>query len=107
MAHRLPLSDIKFLADFHAYCLTRGDEEYNYCNASGCALAQFLKDTGRWDADEQPLGIYKPLAPRGAWFPEEGSELYLALNNVGDETFSALATRIEALLADAPRVVSA
>lgn len=102
MAHKLPLNDIRFLADFHAYCRTRGGAEYNYLDASVCALAQFLQASGRIEDEAQPCGLVK----YANWNPEPGSSLHGALNAGEDYTFSALATRLEALLADAPVLVT-
>jgi hypothetical protein len=100
MAHKLPLNDIRFLTEFHAYCLTRGDEAYSYYNARNCACGQFLKSRepaffctgGPWwyDNKNEAHDLPEGLAAATAQLPF---------------TFSALATRLEALLADAPAVV--
>lgn len=105
MAHRLPLADIKFIADFAAYARGRGDEPYNYGDDGHCACAQFLKDTGRaaepavgpeywidlsnWNSADLPEGVNRALNQREF-----------------DCRFSALADRLEALIADAPKVSS-
>jgi hypothetical protein len=105
MAHKLPLADIQFIADFAAYARTRGDEAYNYSDARNCATCQFLRDTGRasvpcvnpidWRDGECLSGKRNPL-PEGLDEALDGSE------SGGEETFSALADRLEALIAGAP-----
>ena len=104
MAHRLPLADIQFISDFAVYARSRGDVSYSYCDAATCALAQFLRDTGRIDLAEQPCGVTKPYGLN--WFPARGTPLVKALNCGNAYTFSALASRLERLIVDAPVLVS-
>lgn len=93
MSHRLPLADIQFISDFAAFCRTKGDERYYFTAPSRCAVAQFgfpaLYMSGCDDDGVQrvPSSVME-AASFQTW------------------TFSALATRLEALLTDAPVVVS-
>jgi hypothetical protein len=108
MAQKQPIADIRFLTDFHAYCLTRGDEAYDFVDPGECACCQFLKDTGR---AASPRVI--PENWRDGMLSDERYPLPEGLNSAlnarfrADWTFSALAKRLEALLADAPAVVLA
>jgi hypothetical protein len=87
MAQRQPLADIQFIADFAAFCRTKGDERYSYVNSELCALGQFGHPG--LDCDEI--------------IDRFGAGVESAL--VSDpENFSALADRLEALIADAPVV---
>lgn len=88
MSIRLPVADIKFIADFAAFCRTKGDEEYGRCDADSCALAQF----GHPGVQHNEL--------RGV--PEVAFSAALA--GPFPSTFSALADRLEALIVDAPMV---
>lgn len=103
MSQRQPLADIEFIAGMAAWCRTKGDEAYNYCNPDGCALAQFVNASGLADAASLPLC---QRMERG-FDPLVTGVLETALNTGGDDkdyTFSALADRLEALLIDAPVV---
>jgi hypothetical protein len=85
MSHRLPLADIQFISDFAAFARAKGDEGYNPAIANACALAQFGY-----------LAAGPDTVPRAA---------FRAATNFGLEyTFSALADRLEALIAGAPVV---
>jgi acyl dehydratase len=92
MSHRLPIADIAFIADFAAFCRTKGDEAYDFCDSDACALAQFgFPGVGR-------------IACRRLGIPEAAFDAANPIvSSVG--TFSALADRLEALIADAPVVV--
>lgn len=93
MSHRLPLADIQFIADFAAFCRTKGDEAYDYSYASRCALAQF----GYPDVQYGALGC----VPEEAFWAAIGEDIPLG----EPHTFSALADRLEAILADTPVMV--
>lgn len=109
MSHRLPVADIQFISDFAAFCRMKGDEGFDYCAPDCCALAQFLRASGR--AQNPSVGGYaiwtdeavrygRPQrAPGGV---HEALLSVLDLNDFG--TFSALADRLEDLIADAPEV---
>jgi hypothetical protein len=49
MAHRLPVADIQFIADFAVFARSKGDEAYDYLSRTpGIALvAQFLRASRR------------------------------------------------------------
>ena len=72
MAHRLPLADIKFIADFAAFCRGKGDEEYDYWDIKRCAGALFLIETGR--------------APNGCAYSTNDYYLKDAAGKVGTQT---------------------
>lgn len=102
MSHVLPLADILFIADFAAFCRTKGNEEYDYFSTRTCAVAQFVRETGLCDnpcvggwhwRDTATEEIHR--FPKG--FDAECEEPYI---------FSALADRLEALIADAPLVTT-
>lgn len=88
MAQHMPPKDIEFIASFAAFCRTKGDEDYNPCDANVCALAQFGHPGVPYSECER-FGI-----PRDA--------MNAALSEPW--VFSALADRLEALLVDAPVV---
>jgi hypothetical protein len=97
MAHRLPTKDIEFIRDFAAFCRTKGERSYPYLNIKRCAAAQFLKETGRArfphvGGDEWSSARYLWLLDRP--FPEGVGRAVCMM----PRTFSALATRLEALL---------
>jgi hypothetical protein len=115
MSQRLPLADIQFISDFAVFARSKGDEKYTFTDNRSCACAQFLLASGR--ADE-------PLVWMECWFDDAGARRELpelvqtAIYGVsgtwddyvndkvkdGPRTFSALADRLEALIADAPVV---
>lgn len=114
MSHRLPVADIQFISDFAAFCRTKGDEGYDYSNAHNCALSQFLRASGRaiepscstrgWH-DEACPGVGRHPIPdgidnSGIW----GDGRTVLRAKAGPSTFSALADRLEALIADVPEV---
>ncbi|MGX7895505.1 hypothetical protein [Tsuneonella sp. HG222] len=114
MAHKLPIADIRFIQEFHAYCLTRGDDAYDFQDTTNCATCQFLRGTGRAVEPDVDYGGWKASvdAERNAFPGGEDFNKILGGEDYWVEcsdgwTFSALATRLEALLADAPAVVSA
>lgn len=92
----MPLSDAVFIQEFAAFCRTKGDEEYEACSPSVCALAQFGHP-----------GVIIGGSLKG-YFDRAGvavpSGAYEAAVHYEPHTFSALADRLEALLADAPIV---
>lgn len=91
MSARFPLADIQFIADFAAFCRSKGDEEYNPEDAETCALAQFgYGGVSVFDCDDRGVPKIAYMAAVHAY-----GEPY---------TFSALADRLEALIADAPVV---
>ena len=104
----LPLADILFISEFSAFCRTKGDEAYRFTSPGHCALAQFLKETGR---------ATDPSVGPDDWCDGCGPDISLpaglndALSNESFEdcestwTFSALADRLDALIAHAPKVV--
>lgn len=111
MSHRLPLQDIQFIAEFAAFCRTKGDERYSFGDNFNCALSQFVKATGR---------AKEPCCSAIGWWdmtlgPESRQTLPAGLDNGRGEgalpvwpfTFSALADRLELLIADAPNLRSA
>lgn len=103
MAHRLPLKDIRFIADFAAFARSKGDERYDYGLPNACALAQFAEKVGL-TTKGLPCEVYHDGAN---WQPTFCSPFEEALNPAdGAFTFSALADRLEALIADAPVVLS-
>lgn len=101
MAHRLPLADIQFIADFAAYARGRGGDGYDYFDTNNCALCQMARDM---------LGYRNPGAGGNYWHEYGGGErthLPVIASEVvvaPPHTFSALADRLEALIADAPAV---
>lgn len=107
MTTRLPLKDFEFIRDFAAFCRTKGDEGYDYLDPWECACAQFLKASGRAAAPSTAGGFWVDRAiDRYARHP-----LPNGLDGIGGalledpRTFSALATRLDALLVDAPGFV--
>ncbi len=110
MSQKLPLADIAFIADFATFARSKGDETYDYCEPGDCALAQFLRASGRaidpsvsgyglwhdaakseaWECHKSPAGVHGAINPDpcGEWF-----------------SFSGLAVRLEALIADAPTIL--
>lgn len=96
MAHRLPLKDIKFIADFAAYARSRGDEAYDYMNPSECAIAQFA-ETGASIPESVALHVSGAVYDLAMGTPVEEAL-------VSCDDFAALADRLEALLVDAPKV---
>lgn len=102
MSHRMPLNEIDFISRFAAFCRTKGDERYDYTDPFGCALAQFVDETGRTDAESLPFCERMKVG----FDPIEDSVLEVALNSGkdGGYNFSALADRLEALIVDAPVV---
>lgn len=110
MAHRLPLADIQFIADFAAYARGRGPGEgYDYCSNYNCAGAQFLRDTGRAKCpDVGPFGWRDDALGQecDTPFPPGVEDALNPSNSRTVHTFSALANRLEALIADAPMVLS-
>jgi hypothetical protein len=90
VAQRQPLADIQFIADFAAFCRSKGDETYNSIDSDVCALAQFGYPRV---SDDNNGRLNDPRVPERA---------YEAVFHQG--TFSALADRLEALIADAPVV---
>lgn len=109
MAHKLPLADIQFIADFAAFCRSKGDEGYDYVDPTNCAASQFLRETGRaadpscspagW-GERNKGGERNPRTP----FPAGVDVMGGGVLGVRPQTFSALADRLEALIADAPVV---
>jgi hypothetical protein len=87
MAHRLPIADIKFIADFAAFCRTKGDEGYDPTLPNACALAQFGYPCAI--PSSVPAGVFRAATRLGSAY-----------------TFSALADRLERLITDAPVVRS-
>lgn len=106
MAHRLPLADIAFIADFAAFARSKGDEEYDYCDPPACALGQYVRHAGIGDGlAELPCGVHRFCGSDFAdWDPGDGTDLKRVLLNT-PRTFSALADRLEALIATAPEIV--
>lgn len=109
MSHRLPLKDIKFIADFAAFCRTKGDEAYDYVEPQECACCQFLRETGRAAEPSVIPNKWRDFAVDGFEFKNqmpEGMEAALVAEGCFGQsdawTFSALAHRLEALLADVP-----
>jgi hypothetical protein len=94
MSHTLPLADIQFIADFAAFARSKGDGGYEEADGAVCALAQFgyvhIVDSGDCARQGVPWAAY-----------------HAAALCPGPYTFSALADRLEALIADAPVVVRA
>lgn len=101
MSARLPLADIQFIAAFAAFCRTKGDEGYNYFATGDCAIARFLKGTGR--CADPSVGAYR-------WRDQATGEVHhfpeFTAEAEEPHTFPALADRLEALIADAPMVRS-
>jgi hypothetical protein len=103
MSHKLPLADIQFISDFAVFARSKGHVAYDYLSNTNCAACQFLKHTGR--AKEPSVG-------GNAW--REIGDAESARQRMPDIdmpalcekpwTFSALADRLEALIADAPMV---
>lgn len=88
VSHRLPLADIRFIADFAAFCRGKGDWEYCATDPFECALARYgFRDVHSFNARE--LGVPVEAFHQAIFEPH---------------TFSALADRLEALIADAPMV---
>jgi hypothetical protein len=94
MAHKLPLADIQFISDFAAFCRTKGDDGYDFWStddsADGCALVQFTHSKGLTAETDDD------------WVPHH--RLLSGVLRAKPWTFSALADRLEALIADAPVV---
>lgn len=109
MSHRLPVADIQFISDFAAYARKRGAKvRYDFRDQRNCACAQFLRASGRaktpwvggfsWRDDHGcghafPSGLDDAIIGYGLMVPDKARW-----------TFSALADRLEALIADAPEV---
>lgn len=90
MSHRLPVADIQFIADFAAFARSKGDEAYDYLDPDvGCALAQFGHPGVDFIDGANTDGIPEAVDGAAVSYPW---------------TFSALASRLEALIADAPMV---
>ena len=90
MSTHLPVEDIAFIAEFATFCRAKGDATYFWAFPNACALAQF----GYPEADDDPK--VPPSAYRAAVIQTGPSDV--------PESFSALADRLEALIADAPKV---
>lgn len=88
MSHRQPVQDIAFIASFAAFCRTKGEADYNCLDPYACALAQFGYPGRCAGGRGVPERAFKASATPGA----------------EPQTFSALADRLEALIAHAPAV---
>lgn len=99
----MPLSDAVFIAEFAAFCRGKGDEAYDYDCSVNCAVAQFVRDTGRSNGD----------AIGHIWYYDQHGKsqaIPCGVSPAADaypQTFSALADRLEALIADRPAVRTA
>lgn len=104
--------EVSFISDFAAFCRTKGGEEYSFGSVCNCALAQFLRASGRcenprvsgygrWSDKGSSESFQAPFDFRGS--TEEERVLHTLLGR--ERTFSALADRLEALIADAPEQV--
>jgi hypothetical protein len=101
MAHRLPLADYQFIADFAAFARSKGDGAYEAGDSEICALAQFgHPNVIVWSGEEVDEDGEPSLVPFSAYEA-------VVRDDSGGYTFSALADRLEALLADAPVTVRA
>jgi hypothetical protein len=107
MAQHLPIADIKFIAEFAAFCRTKGDGAYAYTSNCGCACAQFLLASGRAKTPHVIPGAWGERS--GDWPNEMPEGVQDALNPRGcsaDFRFDLLADRLERLISDAPVVRS-
>lgn len=103
MSRHRPLADIKFIADFAVFCRGKGDERYDYDDSVGCAVWQFLNDTGR--SNGEAIGNLFYINQHG----KRMCRIPQGVSRAADShpyTFSALADRLEALIADAPVVIT-
>jgi hypothetical protein len=76
------------LAEFEAFCLSKGDERYNGISAGTCALAQFgFPDVGKGSLDRLGIsdGVYRAVVFHGFDPP---ADFY---------TFGSLASRLSRL----------
>lgn len=97
-------TDRAFISEFAAFCRTKGDEGYDYWDTLNCAVAQFVRASGKgvsaggltW-ADNNNK---RHLMPDGFVTNGNRDGVIISLPH----TFSALADRLEALLTDAPEV---
>jgi hypothetical protein len=98
MSHNQPLNDIQFITDFAAFCRGKGDEEYDFDSVTQCAGAQFMRSKR---SDFAEFGADGWESTSGKWHsvPDVCGQLIAA-----PQTFSALALRLEALLANSPIV---
>ena len=85
MSHRLPVADIQFISDFAVFARSKGDERYDYADTQNGVGGTFWDD-GYGNFHDFPDGM--PGALR-----------------LEPHTFSALADRLEALIADASQVM--
>lgn len=105
MSTRYPVKDIEFIADFAAYARSRGDAWYDYNNPGQCACCQFLRDTGRAEVPRVVSSDWRDGLQSAKRFPlPKGLDAALVAEGEGDWVFSALATRLEALICNAPVV---
>jgi hypothetical protein len=109
MAHKLPLADIQFIADFAAYARGRGKVAYDFVDPGNCACCQFLRDTGRAEEPRVVPTDWRDGVLSGTRFPlPEGlnAALNAKVDGYGSTSwrFDLLADRLEALIADSPLV---
>lgn len=96
MSARLPLADIQFISEFAAFC--RGKVAgYNFEDLDNCAIAQFGKSGG---VIPESICVVKPW---GSYHLDCNTPIAGAIARE-PKTFSALADRLESLIADAPMV---
>ena len=105
MSHRLPLADIQFISEFATYARGRGDVAYNYMDNLNCAACQFLRDTGRAEQPSVGGNIWRDVADAEFAY-KSMPDIDMPALCVGEWNFSALADRLEALIADAPVVAA-
>lgn len=112
MSHRLPLADIQFISDFAVYARERGPTRYDYSDPGNCATCQFLRDTDRAAEPRVVPETWRDGLCSNERFPlPAGMDAALKAEcdgglDLAGWTFSALADRLEALIADAPMVRS-
>jgi hypothetical protein len=87
------------LAEFEAFCRSKGDGEYDYCDPIECAAAQFVRDgMGMDKVNAVPNFVY---TSRGTIKIPIEAEIAIedprGLGGNGDWRFSALASRLSKL----------
>lgn len=88
------------IADFAAFCRSKGDEAYNFYDTKRCALAQYGRSVL---GDNFLCAGVNEVCERGAgriYTLDDLTRATLLGRNVESRTFAALADRLEALIAE-------
>jgi hypothetical protein len=91
------------LRDVLEWALTKpADEAYDYGDPGGCAIARFLRETGRVSLPVVGEFYWRNLGDElGRRLPAHLDDLVFADRDVSQRTFGALTSRIEALVVPA------